>query len=86
MINNSIKQYIETIILPENMNYDFNPLMPKDCLINLKQIINQDKNDLKQLEKDFTVLEQNIKENEKIINTAINQQQIQQKSMNISHH
>lgn len=40
--------------------------MPKDCLINLEQIINQDKNDLKQLEKDFTVLEQNIKENEKL--------------------
>lgn len=79
LINNSIKQYIETIILPENINYDFNPLMPKDCLINLEQIISQDKNDLKQLEKDFTVLEQNIKENEKIINTAINQQQIQQK-------
>lgn len=58
--------------------------MPKDCLVNLEQIINQDKNDLKQLEKDFTVLEQNIKENEKIINTAINQQQIQQKSMNIN--
>ena len=77
--DNSIKQYIEAIILPENINYDFNPLMPKDCLINLEQIINQDKNDLKQLEKDFTVLEQNIKENEKIINTAINQQQIQQK-------
>lgn len=53
--------------------------MPKDCLVNLEQIISQDKNDLKQLEKDFTVLEQNIKENEKIINTAINQQQIQQK-------
>ena len=79
LIDNSIKQYIEAIILPENINYDFNPLMPKDCLINLEQIINQDKNDLKQLEKDFTVLEQNIKENEKIINTAINQQQIQQK-------
>lgn len=53
--------------------------MPKDCLVNLEQIISQDKNDLKQLEKDFTVLEQNIKQNEKIINTAINQQQIQQK-------
>lgn len=66
LIDNSIKQYIETIILPENMNYDFNPLMPKDCLVNLEQIINQDKNDLKQLEKDFTVLEQNIKENEKL--------------------
>lgn len=66
MINNSIKQYIETIILPENTNYDLNPLMPKDCLVNLEQIINQDKNDLKQLEKDFTVLEQNIKENEKL--------------------
>ncbi len=51
MINNSIKQYIEKIII-------------------------QYKNDLKQLEKDFTILEQNIKENEKIINTAINQQQI----------
>lgn len=66
LIDNSIKQYIEAIILPENINYDFNPLMPKDCLINLKQIINQDKNDLKQLEKDFTILEQNIKENEKL--------------------
>ena len=53
--------------------------MPKDCLVNLEQIINQDKNDLKQLEKDFTVLEQNIKQNEKIINAAVNQQQIQQK-------
>ena len=48
LINNSIKQYIETIILPENTNYDFNPLMSKDCLINLKQIINQNKNALKQ--------------------------------------
>ena len=46
LIDNSIKQHIETIILPENMNYDFNPLMPKDCLVNLEQIINQDKNDL----------------------------------------
>lgn len=79
LIDNSIKQYVETIMLPKNINYSFNPLMPKECLLKLTQIIDEDKNNLKQLEKDFTILEQNLKQNEKTINIAINQQQIQQK-------
>lgn len=73
LIDNSIKQYLDNIILPENIEYEFNPLMPIECLTTLEQIITEDTQTYEKLQQDFTNIEQSLQENTTTINLATTQ-------------
>ena len=69
LIDTSIKQYIDSISLPDK-NINLNPLMPNDCLETIEQIISQDKKDLQTLEHELNTIEQNLTTQTKLIDNA----------------
>lgn len=79
LIDNSIKQYLDNIILPENIEYEFNPLLPAECLTTLEQIITKDTQTYEKLQQDFTNLEQKLQENTTTINLATSQSSLKDK-------
>ena len=83
LIDTSIKQYVDSILLP-NEDIKINPLMPNECLETIKQIIIQDNQDLQILEQKLNETEQNLATQTKLIDNANMQTKLNFELQNIS--
>lgn len=83
LIDTSIKQYVDSILLP-NEDIKINPLMPNECLETIKQIIIQDNQDLQILEQKLNETEQNLATQTKLIDNANMQIKLNFELQNIS--
>ena len=76
LIDNSIKQYIDTISLPDNAVYSLDELqqqMPSEVLIYLKQLISEAKQQRDKLQADLKICEQDLLTNSQALQEAKNQ-------------
>lgn len=86
LINSSIKQYIDTINLPQNAIYTIEELqakMPSEVQIYLKQLINESTQQVTNLQRQLTLCEQNLLTNSQTLQEAKTQVQLRAQKQQI---